>query len=200
MRGGWGGGRAVPPPQLQSGCRLQLQQGSIFNISAETLHHPHRQLRPSQGPRRRHAHGCSASCTYTGRPAEMWTHPFSHQVSHLDLDQRLILPSLSLLALFLQPPWAHWNLTFSMIRLPACCTVESSGPRCVSLLPRLSPLGRGSIFPPIRGTPSCSFCISGTVLCGESSPAGGGRKAWGSKVPFASCPPGPQAHGFQWPG
>lgn len=145
VHGGWGGGRAVPPPQLQSGCRLQLQQGSIFNISAETLHHPHRQLRPSQGPRRRHAHGCSASCTYTGRPAEIRAHSFSHQVSHLDLDQRLTL--LSLLSLFLQLPWARWNLTFSMIRLPACCTVESSGPRCVSLLPSLPPWGGGSAFP-----------------------------------------------------
>lgn len=39
-------GSPATPPQLQSGCRLQLQQGSIFNISAETLHHPHRQLQP----------------------------------------------------------------------------------------------------------------------------------------------------------
>lgn len=182
VHGGWGGGRAVPPPQLQSGCRLQLQQGSIFNISAETLHHPHRQLRPSQGPRRRHAHGCSASCTYTGRPAGMWTHLFSYQVSHLGLDQRLTLPFR--LSLFLQLPWARWNLTFSMIRLPACCTVESSGPRCVSLLPGLPPWGGGSIFPQSERTPSCCFCIPGTVLGGDLVLQEEGEKLGSLKSPL----------------
>lgn len=195
VRGGWGGGRAVPPPQLQSGCRLQLQQGSIFNISAETLHHPHRQLRSSQGPRRRHAHGCSASCTYAG----MWTHPCSHQVSHLDLDQRLI--PLSLRSLFLQLPWARWNLTFSMTRLPACCTVESSGPRCVSLLPRLPPWGGSSIFPQSECTPSYSFCLPGTVICGDLVLQEEGERLGSLKSPLHPVlPPGPQAHGFQRPG
>lgn len=34
------GRRRAPPPQLQSEWRLQVQLGSIFNISAETLNHP----------------------------------------------------------------------------------------------------------------------------------------------------------------
>lgn len=61
-------GRRALPPRLQSAWRLQFQKGSIFNISAETLNHPHS---PSCGPARdpdARAHTCRLTDTDTHTP------------------------------------------------------------------------------------------------------------------------------------
>lgn len=119
MRDGGAATTAAVRVEITAPARL------IFNISAETLHHPHS---PSGGGAKdpdAHMHMPTQLLAHTRGPTEIHIHVQPLGPSHTPvLACRLILPFP-----LLQPPWAHWSSTFSMTRPPALCTVASSGPR-----------------------------------------------------------------------
>lgn len=142
--------------------RLQLQQGSIFSISAETLHHPHSPSCSRARDPDAHTHGPTQPLALTlagWRERERHTHTAS---AHLLASLTHLSPNRSMLPfLSLQPPWACWSLTFSMTGPPALCIVASSGPRwalpaaparAVCVQP---PEGAHSSFP----SQACSFLL-----------------------------------------
>lgn len=120
-------------------CSWCVAVSASARLNIQYFCHPHSPAwRPSQGPRRTHAHAHSAAGTrmgtHTNTPYAMrltWHGILTHTLSPLP-----------------QLPWAPWSSTFCMTRHPAPCTVASSGPRwAYSLLTCKEQGGAGSSSP-----------------------------------------------------
>lgn len=203
--GQWGGGRWQGwLPQLQSVWRLQLQQGSIFSISAETLHHPHS---PSCGRARdpdAHTHGPTQPLALTlagWQERERHTHS---QCPPAGLSHTPV--SKPTHAAFPLSPAALGMLEFDLLYDRASCTLHCSilrakvGTPCCPSPGRFACSPQRGPIPPSLPRPAPSSCPCNPLLGSSRVQLYKREKGAGSLQPSPlPSSPGPQAHGFQWP-